>query len=577
MSITLRELPLPVKVVASVFLMAVGLGYTSAMVQLHMQDSKSGEAMPTEADVVLKFTGKKKRDPNAPPPRPVSRLEALVAADPPAITGSSMSAAFTTEDRAKGDLKFSTLTKGKSPEAVEAIKAHRKGEQTAFRLWINAPEADRKAAYEADKFVPPAGQMPKDLTPAFQDGDAVKIKSIIDNRCGTCHSKGGEKEDVPLATYEHLAPFLKVNAVAVTGDWVKVEEPISTSKLTQSTHAHLLSFAVLFSLTGLIFACSSYPSSVRCALGPWVVVAVFADVSLWWLARLSDEWGPLFARGVIVTGGLAGLGLALQITLSLFNMYGAKGKVVIALLFLLGGAVGGLVIQSQIKPALDAKALAKQPEVKAPEGKQPDAKEAKTDTGKDEPKGKKDEPKGKGVALHRPIHDFDRLLTLPVLDEKGNPLPPAQVQWGGGPDGSMVPAFFEKDKEFKKVMDAAATPQEAKDKLRTEREAELDALRAWARAADRAREAGYKGNGFGIPTALAGKVNPKFVTDDKLKVRSLIEARCVVCHGPEGKQSDYPLDNWEGVSKYLAPLPPPEAPSAVQPKAVDPIPSATDD
>ena len=575
MSITLRELPLPVKVVASVFLMAVGLGYTSAIVQLHMQDSKSGEAMPTEADVILKFTGKKKRDPNAPPPRPISRLEALVMAETPAVTGSSMSAAFTTEDRAKGDLKFVNLTKGKPPEVVETVKAHRKGEQVAFQLWINSPEAERKAAYEADKLVLPAGQMPKDLTPAFKDGDAVKIKSIIDNRCVTCHSKGGEKEDVPLATYDHLAKFLKVDTAAVTGDWVKVEEPISTSKLTQSTHAHLLSFAVLFSLTGLIFACSSYPSLFRCILGPWVVLAVFADVSLWWLARLSDEWGPFFARGVIISGGVAGLGLALQITLSLFNMYGWKGKIVIALLFLLGGAIGGFVFKSQIKPILDEKANTKPPEVKAPEGKLPDAKESKSSNAKDEPKGKKDEPKGKDAVFHRPIHDIDRVLTLP-MDKDGKFVPLAQIQWGGV-DGGMIAAFLEKDKAFKKVMDDAAAPQEAKDKLRDERGAELDALLLWARAAERAREDGYKGNGFGIPTTLAGKVNPKFITNDKLKVRSLIEARCAVCHSPDGKQSDYPLDNWEGLSKYLVPLPPPEAPAPVQPKGVEPIPKAKDD
>ena len=56
---TLRQLPLPAKLVVSGFLLAVGLGYTAAMVQLHMQDSRSGELMPTMKDVVLKFTGKK--------------------------------------------------------------------------------------------------------------------------------------------------------------------------------------------------------------------------------------------------------------------------------------------------------------------------------------------------------------------------------------------------------------------------------------------------------------------------------------------------------------------------------------
>ena len=122
-------------------------------------------------------------------------------------------------------------------------------------------------------------------------------------------------------------------------------------KLTQSTHAHLLSFAVLFSLTGLIFAFSSYPSSVRCLLGPLVVIAVFADVALWWLARTCDQWGPWFAFGIIGTGGAAGLGLTFQILLSLFNMYGIKGKIVVAILLLAGGGGGTFVFMNNIVPA----------------------------------------------------------------------------------------------------------------------------------------------------------------------------------------------------------------------------------
>ena len=66
---TLRQLPLPAKVVVTVFLFAVGLGYVSAMVQLHdKHSSKEGEPLPTPADVVEVFAGLKKPDPNAPPP-----------------------------------------------------------------------------------------------------------------------------------------------------------------------------------------------------------------------------------------------------------------------------------------------------------------------------------------------------------------------------------------------------------------------------------------------------------------------------------------------------------------------------
>ena len=73
MSYTLRDLPLPVKVVVSVFLMAVGVGYTSALVQLHMQDARDGKPMPTVDDVVRKYTGKVRHNPNDPNQRPKSR------------------------------------------------------------------------------------------------------------------------------------------------------------------------------------------------------------------------------------------------------------------------------------------------------------------------------------------------------------------------------------------------------------------------------------------------------------------------------------------------------------------------
>ncbi|HEY1186508.1 MAG TPA: hypothetical protein VGE74_02575, partial [Gemmata sp.] len=470
MSYTLRDLPLPVKVVATVFLLAVGAGYTSAMLQLHIQDSKSGKPMPTPDDVILKFTGKKKFDPNAPPPAaPVSRLEALVTAEAADITGNTMAGAFTTQDRGPKAIKFSEMIKNRTEAEV---RAERKGEQEAFALWIRTPDAERKAAYEADKFVPPAGQVPKALTAALVDGDAIKIKTLIGARCVTCHSNNGEKPDPALDTYAGLVKFIPPPAAPPTPvrGYIKVEEPISISKLTQSTHAHLLSFAVLFSLTGLIFSFSSWPTLIRVVLGPWVVIAVFADVSLWWLARLCDEWGPMFAVGVIGTGFLAGVGLFAQIAGSLFNMYGWKGKGVIALLFVLGALAGGAFVMKLLVPALP------KPKV---EEKQPEAKKA--DEKKDEKKapatsaaggmtsaavavadGMTKVPGAPPVPVRRPVNEIDRLLIWPPVNLEGKLVDPAGIKFKGGDDGSMAAAFFEKDKAYKKVLEGTG-PQAEKD------------------------------------------------------------------------------------------------------------------
>jgi hypothetical protein len=565
MSVTLRDLPLPVKVVASVFLMAVGVGYGSAMVQLHMQDSKSGQPMPTVADVIRKYTGKVKFDPAKPPPAPVSRLEALVTSEAAEISGKSMAGAFTTDDRAKGDLKFATAIKGKSPDQVKQIEAERKGEQAAFALWINSPDAERKATYAADKFPLPAGKAPAALTSALKDGDALKIKTLIDARCVTCHSKGGDKEDVPLDSYDELAKWMKVDAAAPVGDWIKVEEPVSITKLTQSTHAHLLSFAVLFSLTGVIFACSSYPTGMRVILGPWVVIAVFADVSLWWLARLCDEWGPYFAMGIIGTGGAAGMGLGAQITLSVFNMYGRKGKLVLAVMFGTGAGLAGFLFVNKVQPILAAKQNVAQnpPAANGKDDKKDDAKKPEDKKPEDKkPEDKKVLP----PKVYVPTSELDRLLTLPAVDSSLKPIE-GKPAFNGSDTGNMVAALFEKDKAYKKVMDGDA--QADKDKLKGQREAELAALQLWVRSPEAARKAAYTADALDS-AELAPKVDPTFAKGGKVLVKTLLDNRCATCHSPDGKQADYPLTKYEEFEKYLKPL-------AANAGGVAPIPRALDD
>jgi hypothetical protein len=48
------------------------------------------------------------------------------------------------------------------------------------------------------------------------------------------------------------------------------------------------------------------------------------------------------------------LGLGAQITLSLFNMYGARGKMVLVLLFATGAGLFGLTYMKVIAPQLQA-------------------------------------------------------------------------------------------------------------------------------------------------------------------------------------------------------------------------------
>lgn len=568
-SYSLRDLPLPVKVVASVFLMAVGLGYTSAMVQLHMQDSKSGKPMPTVADVVLKYTGKKWFETD--PPRPVSKLERLVMGSTEAnavFNGSgSMGPAFFSKDQCDG-LKNYRRQVAATPDKKAEIDAQREGERQVVKAWLNAPDAERRETYEADSFVPPEGAAPKAIEADWKAGAGFKVKSILEARCVTCHSKAGTVDKYPLETYEQLEKYMGMPTVATVppgGGWVRIDEPLSMDKLTQTTHIHLLSFAMLFSLTGVIFAFSNYPTSVRLVLGPWVTVAVVADVSLWWLARLCDQWGPYFAMGIIGTGGLAGLGLGAQITLSLFSMYGRKGKAVMALLFLLGGAIGGLVAVNKVKPALDAK--------QSQADKPPAVNLAPP---KDTTPPKVDDKKG-GATVTAPPSRMELLLAWPVKGPDGKLKKLDDVPFTGDDEGAMARAFFDKEKVYKNRLNDDAVPQAERDKLHADRDGERAALVAWIRAADPARKAAYDADGFVLPPEIGGKpVTREYVKDGKVLVKTIIADRCVRCHAPGAKQQDFPLTTYDELKKYIDP-PGAAAPAPVPPKAVDPIPTSKDD
>jgi cytochrome c553 len=517
--------------------------------------------MPTPADVVLKFTGKKWCD--SPPPAPPSKFVALVTAPRTAtFSGSGTMAPAFFEKSSDWNRARDTRAREAGPADLQQVQAEREGEQTVAALWGEAAAAVRQKAYEEDKFALEADKAPKAITPRFKNADGTfKVKALIEARCARCHKKDGDDskaESFPLESYAHIEKYLAApisESSKEGGGWYRVQEPIGIEKLTQSTHAHLLSFAVLFSLTGLIFAFSSYPSSFRCLLGPAVVIAVFADVALWWLARTCDQWGPYFAWAIIFAGGVTGTALALQIVLSLFNMYGAKGKVVVALLLLLLGGAGTLLFFKNIAPALTKPELSKS-ETLAPVVKDGVGGTGNTGGGNGGNGGNQpDPPKGSPS-------EAERLLGVPK-DPNGKDLPWDQWPFNAADDGGMATAFCKGEPKFKSKMNDENVPQAEKDKLLAERNGERQALLAWIRTADPARKAAYDTDKFALPPDLVGKpITADYSKDGKqVLVRTLINDRCVRCHQPGAKREDSPFETYEGMLKYITPPPPmPPAP-----------------
>ncbi|HSQ57413.1 MAG TPA: hypothetical protein VLM40_16950, partial [Gemmata sp.] len=411
----------------------------------------------------------------------------------------------------------------------DKLRGEHTGERDVLVLWAKADPERRKKGYQDDHFGIAPADLPKAITESFKSApDAVKVKSIIDARCVVCHGQGGDADKYPLCTFDQIEKYLKVEEPKVDGNWIKVQEPMSLEKLTQSTHAHLLSFAVLFSLTGLVFAFSSYPASVRCILAPLALVAVVADVALWWLARLSDGYGVYFAMGVIGTGGLTGVALGLQIALSVWNMYAAKGKFVILLIFALAGVGGGVAFKELILPGLESRKHPKE---------ETHAVNVNNTNGANPP----------------PITKLSRLEEVLQIAKgpDGKDLPVLKSPFKEKPDFNMVRALFDKDGndgEFAEAM--KAKDQKNIDELMPQRHAERLAIIAWSKLPEAERKKSYEMDGFTLAPDIAKQITPRYAKDGKLKIGSLIADRCVRCHGGDVKPENQ-FENYETLKKFL--------------------------
>jgi hypothetical protein len=331
--LVLRDLPLPTRLALAAFLLAVGAGYFSALVQLHFQHASPGALLPTADDTAAAFHGR----PGA------SQLERLLLADggKPFNGSGSMRQAFTAKSAGwKNAVSRRAKEKDLDPvRAEEELRNERDGERLALLDWIRAG-ADRREFEEEGHPLPPR-LADRPLTPEFldngPDGTArARVGLIVEARCARCHSDSGSSSAAkfPLETWEQVHEYCEPQAT---------EGGMSLPKLAQTTHVHLLGLVPLLGLTGLIVTFTSYPGWLRAVLGVLPLAAQVADAGCWWLARADPFW----AQAIMVTGGAVAVGLALQIGLSLFNLFGRGGKVLLVLA-LIAALLGGWALKERV-------------------------------------------------------------------------------------------------------------------------------------------------------------------------------------------------------------------------------------
>lgn len=372
-NVRLRDLPLGARLVLLIFLISVGCGYFSALVQLHFQHASMGNAMPTFDDVVEHFSGVKYFWSGPPQPsvieeedpedkeanRPKCDLERLIMAPttlPQNRSGSMANAFFEWCSTYKKEVR-----RGNKDE----IHPQREAERVVIVAWINSPEEVRKQAYTEDKFAIPEPMRGLPVTEDYVVEDettktkCLKVKDLMVARCSSCHEGG--KAGFDAENWDSISKFLKVPQQKLNpspdiddGETiVQSDRQVNVERLAQSTHVHALGFSMLYLATGLIFALTSYPGWLRILLAPLPLVAQFCDISCWWLARL-DGVGPYFATAIVFTGGMVGASLGLQIILTMFNLFGRFGKLLLVLLCAAGLAGFGVLGVTVLKPILEA-------------------------------------------------------------------------------------------------------------------------------------------------------------------------------------------------------------------------------
>jgi hypothetical protein len=347
--LVLRDLPLAPRLVLAVYLVAVGVGYFSGLVQLHFQRAASGKLLPGLEENVEAFHGKSG----------ASQLERLLTADEnkPFNGAGSMRPAFVTKS-AGWARALRQLQKDKKIDAAEAekeLRLERDGERLALLDWVESGAA--RQDYEKDDHPLPAALNGQPVTAEYLVKDAkdepvlphrVKIQSVFNDRCVRCHSadKGGAPAKFPLDSYEDVLAYCQ----PVTSGGM------SLVRLAQTTHVHLLGFSVLFCLTGLIFSFTHYAAWARCLFGPLTLLAQVVDVACWWLSRTD----PRFAQVVMITGGVVAVSLMVQIVGGLWALFGPRGRVVLVLFFALAAAGAILLKSGVIDPYLARESITPQ-------------------------------------------------------------------------------------------------------------------------------------------------------------------------------------------------------------------------
>lgn len=140
---------------------------------------------------------------------------------------------------------------------------------------------------------------------ANKQGYTAKIHPILSKTCLQCHTPASGLKIPDLSNYSGIQEVAKVD----TGE--------SIHTLVKLSHIHLFGISLVLFILGYIFILTILPGWLKHLLIVTPFLAIFIDILSWFLTK----WDPVYAYTVVISGGLLGVSLSLQIIISLYQIW----------------------------------------------------------------------------------------------------------------------------------------------------------------------------------------------------------------------------------------------------------------
>lgn len=150
-----------------------------------------------------------------------------------------------------------------------------------------------------------------------EDYDSLELGAdapaeVLARRCVECHSRAGLEgahKDARVA----LATWPDVQKVAFS----RRVEPLPTSVLAASTHAHALALGTLSLVLCALVLCTRFPARLSAFLCATSGLGLLVDLGSWWLAREHAGLAPL----IVAAGSTYAVSTALALALVFLDLW----------------------------------------------------------------------------------------------------------------------------------------------------------------------------------------------------------------------------------------------------------------